>query len=202
MDELGSFFNDVQEEELKVEAELVAASTGSKRKVDEVDDMEVPVEDSQKSHKRVKSSSAVATPSSASYGAIAASPPPRNSKPKVQAHHLSLITDIPIQAPANGISLPHNVGDATSTSGHPNWIPRVARIQPTEEPHEQVHESGDAKTSSQSITIPASKVPVRQAAGIKWKDSTLLDFPENDFRIFVGDLDRETQNEALAACFR
>ena len=55
MDELGSFFNDVQEEELKVEAELVAASTGSKRKVDEVDDMEVPVEDSQKSHKRVKS---------------------------------------------------------------------------------------------------------------------------------------------------
>ena len=43
---------------------------------------------------------------------------------------------------------------------------------------------------------------VRMAAGERWEDKTLQDWPENDFRIFVGDLGGETTDTMLADCFK
>jgi RNA recognition motif-containing protein len=34
-----------------------------------------------------------------------------------------------------------------------------------------------------------------------WKDATLSEWPENDFRIFVGDLGTEVTDELLAKAF-
>lgn len=48
-----------------------------------------------------------------------------------------------------------------------------------------------------------SKKPVvRVAAGQKWVDNTLSDFPENDFRLFVGNLDAVVTEQKLAEAFQ
>ncbi|CRG93958.1 RNA-binding protein, putative [Plasmodium gallinaceum] len=46
------------------------------------------------------------------------------------------------------------------------------------------------------------KVHLRKAAGIVWKDPTLDEWPENDFRIFCGNLGNEVSNDILANAFR
>merc|ERR1712224_1189609 len=46
------------------------------------------------------------------------------------------------------------------------------------------------------------EVPVRQAAGQKWRDESLLEWPENDFRLFVGNLDKETRLDQLEKAFK
>lgn len=43
---------------------------------------------------------------------------------------------------------------------------------------------------------------VRKAAGKVWKDSSLSEWPENDFRVFVGNLGMEVSDEILASTFR
>ena len=46
------------------------------------------------------------------------------------------------------------------------------------------------------------KPVVRKAGGKVWKDSSLSDWPENDYRIFVGNLGTEVGDEMLSSCFR
>jgi hypothetical protein len=47
----------------------------------------------------------------------------------------------------------------------------------------------------------SKKAVVREAAGQRWVDPTLAEWPENDFRIFVGDLGNEVNDEALSKAF-
>jgi RNA recognition motif-containing protein len=42
----------------------------------------------------------------------------------------------------------------------------------------------------------------RRAAGKKWTDKSLADWPENDYRIFVGDLGNEINDKSLGDAFR
>lgn len=46
------------------------------------------------------------------------------------------------------------------------------------------------------------KTFVRTGAGEIWIDDSLKDWPENDYRIFVGDLGKETTTEMLAKIFQ
>ncbi|CAG9477646.1 RNA-binding protein, putative [Plasmodium vivax] len=46
------------------------------------------------------------------------------------------------------------------------------------------------------------KPHLRKAAGVVWKDSSLDDWPENDFRIFCGNLGNEVTTDILANAFR
>ena len=41
----------------------------------------------------------------------------------------------------------------------------------------------------------------RQAAGSRWQDKSLAEWPENDYRIFVGDLGPEVNDEMLTKGF-
>ena len=41
----------------------------------------------------------------------------------------------------------------------------------------------------------------RVAAGERWLDATLAEWPENDYRIFVGDLGNEVNDDILAKAF-
>ena len=43
---------------------------------------------------------------------------------------------------------------------------------------------------------------MRTGAGEIWVDDSLKDWPENDYRIFVGDLGKETTTEMLAKIFQ
>jgi len=62
-------------------------------------------------------------------------------------------------------------------------------------------------TTTTSYTPAPPPVPrqqkefVRKAGGEVWKDDTLNEWPENDFRIFVGDLGKETTTEMLTKHF-
>lgn len=50
---------------------------------------------------------------------------------------------------------------------------------------------------------PGKKIGVvRQAAGQRWVDTTLSEWPENDFRIFVGNLGNEVSDAVLTAAFQ
>lgn len=59
-----------------------------------------------------------------------------------------------------------------------------------------------------SAPVAAPQMPkqdktfVRTGAGEVWVDDTLKDWPENDYRIFVGDLGKETTTEMLAKIFQ
>lgn len=44
--------------------------------------------------------------------------------------------------------------------------------------------------------------PVRRAGGKTWKDPTLAHWPENDSRIFVGNLGNEVTDEILSMAFK
>ncbi|XP_068664534.1 uncharacterized protein [Aristolochia californica] len=45
------------------------------------------------------------------------------------------------------------------------------------------------------------KAVPRKAAGQSWEDPTLADWPENDFRVFCGDLGNEVNDEVLSKAF-
>ena len=47
-----------------------------------------------------------------------------------------------------------------------------------------------------------AKPAVRMAAGKQWVDNTLADFPENDYRLFVGNLDKIITEAKLAEAFQ
>lgn len=59
----------------------------------------------------------------------------------------------------------------------------------------------DGGEPSGSASLGAGAAPVRMAAGKKWRDESLLEWPENDYRLFVGNLDKETKLDQLEKVF-
>ncbi|CAL9071593.1 unnamed protein product [Musa textilis] len=53
----------------------------------------------------------------------------------------------------------------------------------------------DHKSETKKKAIP------RKAAGQSWEDSTLAEWPENDFRLFCGDLGNEVNDDVLSKAF-
>ena len=51
-------------------------------------------------------------------------------------------------------------------------------------------------------TSDRDKVFVRKAAGETWVDDSLRDWPENDFRLFIGDLSKDVKEKALEEAFQ
>ena len=43
---------------------------------------------------------------------------------------------------------------------------------------------------------------MRSAAGEVWEDKTLSDFPENDYRLFIGNLGNDVTDDVLSQSFR
>ncbi|KAI9183520.1 hypothetical protein H9P43_004438 [Blastocladiella emersonii ATCC 22665] len=63
-----------------------------------------------------------------------------------------------------------------------------------------VKQSKGVEDSAES-QLPRKKKMIRAAAGEVWEDKSLLDWPENDFRLFVGDLGPEVTTENLESAF-
>ena len=115
---------------------------------------------------------------------------PTSSAPKVAAHHLPISV-----APHH---LPITVSAPSSSSS--------SQVQPR---------SGGGFATSFSTTYATQQPPpprpaevklrkeaaVRSGAGDVWIDPTLADWPENDYRIFVGDLSKECRDEQLGSMF-
>mmetsp|Transcript_3739 Transcript_3739/g.8680 ORF Transcript_3739/g.8680 Transcript_3739/m.8680 type:complete len:265 (+) Transcript_3739:36-830(+) len=58
------------------------------------------------------------------------------------------------------------------------------------------------KPNGKEKNKPPKKGIVREAAGKRWRDPTLDEWPENDFRIFVGDLGNECNDDVLGKAFQ
>jgi hypothetical protein len=60
---------------------------------------------------------------------------------------------------------------------------------------------GAAASVGGGASAPGAKIVYRKAAGKSWEDATLAEWPENDFRIFVGDIGNEVNDEILKSAF-
>ncbi|VWU51557.1 RNA-binding protein, putative [Hepatocystis sp. ex Piliocolobus tephrosceles] len=60
----------------------------------------------------------------------------------------------------------------------------------------------DNSSAKKGDSQPKKKSHLRKAAGIVWKDPSLDEWPENDFRIFCGNLGNEVTTDILANAFR
>eukprot|EP00919_Chromeraceae_sp_WS-2016_P064397 GHVR01152417.1.p1 GENE.GHVR01152417.1~~GHVR01152417.1.p1 ORF type:complete len:230 (+),score=54.41 GHVR01152417.1:28-690(+) len=58
------------------------------------------------------------------------------------------------------------------------------------------------KTKHKGTENMKGVVHLRKAAGHIWNDKTLDDWPDDDFRVFVGDLGNEVTDDVLASAFR
>jgi hypothetical protein len=59
-----------------------------------------------------------------------------------------------------------------------------------------------SKALAAKAASSSGKGVVRQAAGKRWFDPTLGEWPENDFRVFVGDIGNEVNDDHLAKAFQ
>lgn len=107
------------------------------------------------------------------------------SKTASLPYHLQLVTDTPL--PIVSANTTQSLFDSAISNAQPSaWVTVSSSAE------------NDGKTG---ITNKKRKMIHRVTAGQHWIDNTLEEWPENDYRIFVGDLDPETQTETLAACF-
>jgi hypothetical protein len=74
-----------------------------------------------------------------------------------------------------------------------NMFPPKPPLPPTINTH---------SSSSSAPIIKQNKKFVRTAADNVWVDETLNEWPENDYRLFVGDLGNEVTSEMLAKEFQ
>ncbi|PVH65184.1 hypothetical protein PAHAL_2G437500 [Panicum hallii] len=59
-----------------------------------------------------------------------------------------------------------------------------------------------ASASARPADPSTNKKPIpRRAAGQSWEDPTLTDWPENDYRLFCGDLGNEVNDDVLSKAF-
>uniref|UniRef100_A0A0D9XB23 RRM domain-containing protein n=1 Tax=Leersia perrieri TaxID=77586 RepID=A0A0D9XB23_9ORYZ len=58
-----------------------------------------------------------------------------------------------------------------------------------------------AASSSSSDPAAKKKAVPRRAAGQSWEDPTLTDWPDNDYRLFCGDLGNEVNDDVLSKAF-
>ncbi|KAK3835013.1 MAG: hypothetical protein J3R72DRAFT_452001 [Linnemannia gamsii] len=58
-----------------------------------------------------------------------------------------------------------------------------------------------AEEEDKAAKAKAAATVIRKAAGKTWEDSSLLEFEENDFRLFAGDLGNEVTDELLTKTF-
>jgi hypothetical protein len=62
--------------------------------------------------------------------------------------------------------------------------------------------SGAGKAPDAAAGEKKKKGQLREAAGQRWRDPTLDEWPKNDFRIFVGDLGNDVNDDVLAKAFQ
>jgi RNA recognition motif-containing protein len=90
----------------------------------------------------------------------------------------------------------------TNTAGIPTTISKSnISYEPKKKTDEVVPRKRIRKFKNKKELKKKWKV-LRKAAGEVWEDPTLDDWPENDFRVFCGDLGNEVTDEILANAFR
>ncbi|KAG0324146.1 RNA-binding protein 42 [Dissophora globulifera] len=74
-------------------------------------------------------------------------------------------------------------------------------VDPKKAQEEAAAAAARAEEEEKAAKAKAAATVVRKAAGLVWEDSSLLEFDENDFRLFAGDLGNEVTDELLTKTF-
>ncbi|KAG0201732.1 RNA-binding protein 42 [Mortierella sp. GBA30] len=74
-------------------------------------------------------------------------------------------------------------------------------VDPKKAQEEAAAAAAKAEEDERTAKAKAAATVVRKAAGQTWEDPTLLEFDENDFRLFAGDLGNEVTDELLTKTF-
>ncbi|KAL3920384.1 MAG: hypothetical protein SGPRY_005269 [Prymnesium sp.] len=99
------------------------------------------------------------------------------------------------EEPASSSS--HQVPSVSSASMYnPQGMPVSAKKPPPPPAVPNANAAGKAPAKSTETVVTK-----RMVAGVQWEDKTLLEWPEDDFRIFVGDLGNETNDDVLSHAF-
>mmetsp|Transcript_29294 Transcript_29294/g.28038 ORF Transcript_29294/g.28038 Transcript_29294/m.28038 type:complete len:346 (+) Transcript_29294:190-1227(+) len=94
------------------------------------------------------------------------------------------------------------MGPSVSSYSHPT---AVVQHPPTSTLNLSLHSTASSWTGTSTAAPPmpkSTKTFIRTGAGEIWTDDSLKDWPDNDYRIFVGDLGKETTTEMLAKIFQ
>ncbi|KAG0002370.1 hypothetical protein BGZ80_000842 [Entomortierella chlamydospora] len=74
-------------------------------------------------------------------------------------------------------------------------------VDPKKAQEEAAAAAAKLEEEEKAAKAKASATVIRKAAGQVWEDSSLLEFDENDFRLFAGDLGNEVTDELLTKTF-
>ncbi|KAK1436434.1 hypothetical protein QVD17_02214 [Tagetes erecta] len=121
-----------------------------------------------------------------------------------QSTYPSVTPPPPLQYPA-----PPPVYSAPSTSVPGVYFPQFQQAQQlfqrdaqtiTPEALESVKAALASSEVEHKAEVKKKAIP-RKAAGLAWEDPTLAEWPENDYRLFCGDLGNEVNDDVLSKAF-
>lgn len=113
--------------------------------------------------------------------------------------HVVYTYDMPYGIDTSAQLPPSQVGSSNNVYGYGE------KSQPPPPPMPAPSLSSYAQMNQSSLSSSGPKQPktfVRTGGGDTWLDETLAEWPDNDFRIFVGDLGKEVNTEMLAKAFQ
>ncbi|KAF9180140.1 RNA-binding protein 42 [Haplosporangium sp. Z 767] len=153
-----------------------------------------------------------------SYVAAPAAPAPNLGYPQYQQqqqHPYTAMSSIP----GSSARAPYATGHRNYSTGYPgskssnpyngqqpygvNEYEDLNKIfeDPKKAQEEAAAAAAKAEEELRAAKAKAAATVVRKAAGMTWEDPTLLEFDENDFRLFAGDLGNEVTDELLTKTF-
>lgn len=98
------------------------------------------------------------------------------------------------QAPAGPVQATYAAAPAPAAPPPASQQARPAGGSSIQQIKQQKQQQADPNTKNKGI--------LREAAGKRWRDATLDEWPENDHRIFVGDLGNEVNDDVLGKAFQ
>ena len=189
MDDLASFFGEVKEVESKaIEAkkkESVQSNTSSKKR--SRDDQDLSDDSPSKRNKAVTSiTTKVASTTIKSTDKLTTTSISTSSITKEATKATSISTN--------------NINKEVKRAAAPS-LPPPPEDPPPPELYTMVGQLQDDPHYVPTFKNQSEEKFVRVAGGSQWVDDTLKDWPENDFRLFIGDLGEEIAEPELDACF-
>ncbi|KAL3782145.1 hypothetical protein ACHAWO_007505 [Cyclotella atomus] len=159
------------------------------------DDLEAFFDDVDTAVKQAQHEDAAA----ATISSAAAAPTPDDERPskRIKAAASSLpvkavvASSVPVKSIVAAVPPPPPSKPSTISAQHQGLVEPI--IPPPPPP--------SITTNNNNVTTSSSKLHIRSAAGQTWTDPTLTQWPENDFRLFVGNLPKDLKQHQLEAAF-
>lgn len=123
-----------------------------------------------------------------------------SSAPKLYAKP-STIEAAPVLNKPAGPSMEPGLAAASGSLVNPKIIKKVKTAEKISTAADELVKAAKASSSGKDKKTKVNKKTTRQAGGQTWEDASLCDWPDDDFRIFAGDLGNDVTDEVLVRTF-